>query len=462
MDVPERARCRGARTARIGLAPALIVAIACTVSGLASRTARANGAFPDAQGILTPGSRPNEITLVTNFGVVASRDGGHTWLWSCEQDTNSFGYLYQYNAAPQNRLFAVANQNLVFSDDATCGWSIANGMIAGLGATDFFPDPSDANRVLALAFDSKSSTYVLLQSTDAGATFTSKLYTSDAKATMTGIEIARSDPKTIYVTLTAATTNAPMLGRSNDGGATWKFTDLTPVLGSGSPSIIGVDPTNAQSVLLLFKATTQSLAQTQDGGNTVTLSMTTSGYFTSATRAGSGAILVSGIDVSTSPVLYRSTDHGVTFQSLGNQPPHVRGMSTRGNQIYAATDEFSDGYALGVSADDGMTWQSVLSYDHVAAILGCVKDACQATCATEVSSFGLWDMSVCTADPPDGGTTSADAGTGGATPADAGTGEKKKPSSGCAVAPGEADGWLLSSGGLAVLGLWLARRRGRA
>ena len=203
-----------------------------------------------------------------------------------------------------------------------------------------------------------------------------------------------------------------MLGHSNDGGATWTFTDLTPVLGAGAPSIIGVDPTNAQSVLLLFKGTTQSLALSQDGGKTVTLSMTTSGYFTSATRAPSGAIVVSGIDVSTNPVLFRSTDHGVTFQSFGNQPPHIRGMSTRGNQIYAATDEFSDGYALGVSADDGMTWQSVLSYDHVAAILGCVKNACQETCAAEVA-VGLWDMSVCSADPPrDGGTTPADAGTG--------------------------------------------------
>lgn len=456
MDVPERARNRGgAGTARIGFAPVLAGALACIVPALAPRTARANGAFPDAQSILTPSARPNEISLVTNFGVVASRDGGHTWLWSCEQDTNSFGYLYQYNTAPQNRLFALANQNLVFSDDATCGWSIAGGMITGLGATDFFPDPSDPKRVLALAFDANSSTYVVLQSTDAGATFTSKLYTSDPKATMTGIEIARSDPKTIYVTLTAATTNAPMLGHSNDGGATWKFIDLTSVLGTGAPSIIGVDPTNAQSVLLLFKATTQSLAQTQDGGKTVTLSMTTSGYFTSATRAPSGAILVGGIDVSTNPVLYRSTDHGVTFQTFGNQPPHVRGMSTRGNQIYAAADEFSDGYALGVSTDEGMTWQSVLSYDHVAAILGCVKDACQASCATEVS-VGLWDMSVCMADPPDGGAAPVDAGSGGS--GSGGSGEKKKPS-GCAVAPGAADGWLLPVGGLAVLALWLARGR---
>jgi hypothetical protein len=438
--------------------PVLAVAFAAVVPALAPRTARANGAFPDSQSILTPSSRPSEISLVTNFGLVASRDGGHTWLWSCEQDANSFGYLYQYNAAPQNRLFALAKEKLIFSDDATCGWSTAQGMITGLSATDFFPDPGDASRVLALALDPTSSTYVVLQSTDTGATFTSKLYTSDAKATMTGIEIARSDPKTIYVTLTAATTNAPMLGHSNDGGATWRFTDLTPVLGAGTPSIIGVDPTNAQSVLLLFKATTESLALTQDGGKTVTSSMTTSGYFTSATRAPSGAILVSGVDTSTNPVMYRSTDHGVTFTPFGTQPPNVRGMSTRGNQIYAAANEFSDGYALGVSTDDGLTWQSVMSYDHVSAILGCVKAACQMTCANEVG-VNLWDMSICSADPPDGG---ADAATGGGGSGGAGGhGGQTHSSSGCAIVPGDAGGWLLPSAGLAALALWFARRRPR-
>ena len=68
-------------------------------------------------------------------------------------------------------------------------------MITGLGVTDFFPDPASATRVLAHRRLDQSSTYLVLQSIDTGATFSSKLYTSDAKATMTGIEIARSDPQ---------------------------------------------------------------------------------------------------------------------------------------------------------------------------------------------------------------------------------------------------------------------------
>ncbi len=447
--------------ARIGARSILAVALVIVAPG----AAHANGAFPDSQSVLTPSSRPNEISLVTNFGLVASRDGGHTWLWSCEQDANSLGYLYQYNAGPQNRLFAVANEKLVFSDDASCGWSAAQGMATGLGVTDFFPDPTDANRLLALAYDYTATTYVVLQSTDQGNTFTSKLYTSDAKATMSGVEIAHSDPRTIYVTLTAATTNAPMLGHSNDGGATWHFIDLTSALGAGTPSIISVDPANAQNVLLLFKGTKQALAVTRDGGQTVTQSMTTDGSFTSATRTSSGAILVAGVDVATNPVLYRSTDDGVTFQTVATPPPHIRALSTRGNQIYAAADEFSDGFALGVSSDDGATWQSVMSYDHVAAILGCLKQACQTTCASEVM-VGLWDMTTCAADPPpmvDGGAPSGgDAAVGGA--GGTGGGAPKHSSSSCSVAAGGTSSGgvasLLSSVGFGVL-LLLKRRRTR-
>ena len=89
--------------------------------------ALANGAFPDAQSILTPADRPGQILLVTNFGVIMSVDAGATWLWSCETDGNMFGMLYQLAPPPSTRLFTVADQGLAFSDDATCSWATAGG-----------------------------------------------------------------------------------------------------------------------------------------------------------------------------------------------------------------------------------------------------------------------------------------------------------------------------------------------
>jgi hypothetical protein len=77
--------------------------------------------------------------------------------------------------------------------------------------------------------------------------------------------------------------------------------------------------------------------------------------------------------------------------------------------VYAATDNFGDGYAIGTSADEGTTWQALMTYADVKAITPCLKTFCQDVCNMEVS-VSLWSADVCAADPP--GTTGA-AGTGG-------------------------------------------------
>jgi MYXO-CTERM domain-containing protein len=75
--------------------------------------------------------------------------------------------------------------------------------------------------------------------------------------------------------------------------------------------------------------------------------------------------------------------------------------------VYAATDNFGDGYALGASSDEGTTWRAVMSYDQIEAIVPCLRaDAqCQASCAAlagqgAASPGMIWGESVCSADPP--------------------------------------------------------------
>ena len=81
---------------------------------LLARTARADGAFPDSENVMTPAALPDEIALATNFGLVLSVDDGQTWTWTCEQPQNSYGSLYQIGAQPLNRLYAVAAAGLVY------------------------------------------------------------------------------------------------------------------------------------------------------------------------------------------------------------------------------------------------------------------------------------------------------------------------------------------------------------
>jgi len=472
------------RTRPLRRAPGLAGSTGCLLIlsvalALAPRAVRANGAFPDSQGILVPAARPDEILLETNFGLVASSDGGRSWLWSCEQPSNNLGYLYQYGPAPRNRIFALSEGKLIHSDNQSCGWLAATGMVASKGLTDFFPDPADPDRVLAAGFDNTTFDYAVYASHDGGTSFDALLYDSGVRNEIDGVEIARSDPHTIYATTSLLATGAPALVHSSDDGAHWQSVDLLATLGAGTLRIVAVDPGDAQRVLLLFKGTSQEkLALSRDGGKTVSVALDPGpgNHFTSYARTAAGTILIGGVDISTNPVLYRSHDSGVSFTLVAQPQPHVRGLAARGNQVYAATDNFADGYALGVTSDEGASWRPVMSYDQVSAIAGCLKSSCQTLCAQEVM-LDLWPAAVCSADPPasagDAGTDaaagSADAGTdgpkrdGGGSGAGGAGGTARPPSrgGGCSVAPeARAPGavWLVFA---ALLAGQATRRRRR-
>src|SRR5207247_9863275 len=89
---------------------------------------------------------------------------------------------------------------------------------------------------------------------------------------------------------------------------------------------------------------------------------------------------------------------GAAFARIRNAPG-IRALSQRGGLVYAAADNFGDGYAIGTSSDEGTTWQALMTFADVNAINPCLKAACQDVCAAEVG-LSLWTADVCAADPP--------------------------------------------------------------
>jgi MYXO-CTERM domain-containing protein len=402
---------------------ALAGVVALVIFGLAaSQPARADGAFPDAQAILTPSDQPGAIRLVTNFGLIATEDGGATWLWSCESRDNMFGAFYQAGLGPRPRLYALVDQSVVFSDDAGCGWTRAGGLLAtvgdGVGATDFWVDRTVVDRVLAVdvtccAGDQRQ--HRVLASHDGGAHFDETLFRADPGAMITGVESARSAPDTIYVTLQGAPPDGgrppPVLARTEDRGGTWTTTDLTAALSAGTPRLIAVDPAEPRKVFLLWSDVGgQALVVTTDGGPNAHEVLRPSGVIKAFLRLASGTILVATDDNSAAGLL-RSRDGGATFEAVPN-PPHVRALSERAGVVYAATDNFGDGYAAGLSMDEGRSWEALVTYDAVRGILPCVKASCQDSCAVQVQ-LNLWTDEVCAADVPVSSTAGA-GGTGSA------------------------------------------------
>ena len=400
---------------------ALAVAFATLVIAAPAR-ARANGAFPAGEGVLVPADRPQQIVLVTNFGVVLTDDGGQSWSWSCEQETNALGVLYQLGPAPRRRLFAVANGHVVTSDDATCGWQIAGGRLVGQAITDVFPDPTNADRVLAIGVANGVGS--VFESADGGTTFGATLYQGAGGDTVTSVESARADPRIVYVAIFGAD-QSPRLARSADGGGHWTVSDLSAGLGPGFPRIIAVDPDDPATVLLRWASVTggEAIAVTRDGGATATKVLSIPNYFTSFTRMSDGALVVSGVGAVTpapKSVLFVSHDGGASFQR-NDAVPNLFALAQRDGTLYAATDNFGDGYALGASSDEGAPWQPVVRFDQIGSIMACLRTnaqcqaSCQALAGNGLGSPGkIWEEAVCAGSPSGaGGSAGGSAGTGG-------------------------------------------------
>jgi MYXO-CTERM domain-containing protein len=434
------------------------VAIAFAAA-LAAGRVYANGAFPDSETILVPADRPNEILVATNFGIVLSEDGGGTWTWACERPETTFGRLYQIGPGPLHRLYTVANGKLAYSDDGACGWQTARGAIAGLSVQDAFVDPMNGNRVfaVALAHADAGAIYSVLESSDGGTTFDTVTYTGVAGELVLGIECARSDPMTVYLTSRSAA-GAPALARSQDGGSHWQTTDLSAALsGPGQLEIIAVDPDDARRVWLRWIGFSgDALLVTTDGGATVAIPLALpSGIITSFVRTAAGHLVLGGA-LNGAPVIYRSdgvvnADGGApTFAPLPDPLP-LRAMAQRDGIIYAATDNQTTHFGAATSRDEGATWQPELFYDRITAVVPCLKQACQVDCMMRAGT-GQWPPAMCSADPgPPGGEPDAGANTDAAAP--------PRPPSGCACALPTADriGAPLSLVMLAAL--WSARRR---
>jgi hypothetical protein len=116
----------------------------------------------------------------------------------------------------------------------------------------------------------------------------------------------------------------------------------------------------------------------------VTKPVTVNGDFNSFTRLPNGTILIGGWSSSRRcrPVpLARS---GSDVRGVRDPPRSARCRSGNGT-VYAAADNFGDGYAIGTSDDEGTTWQALMSYADVKAINPCLKAQCQMTCDAEVS-----------------------------------------------------------------------------
>lgn len=404
----------------LAIASSQVAGVVALLAALAvSGPARADGAFPESYQVVLPADRPQQILLSTNFGLFISDDGGATWTWTCEQTATNGAQLYGVSAPPLDRLFAASpTTGLAYSDDGSCSWKSSAGSLAVALAPDFFADPARPMSVWAVAAppEHPAMPSVVVHSDDGGATFGPAVFTAPDDVQLVSVESARSDPQTVYVAGFHLPEFSAILQRSLDGGASWTSIDLSTVLGKNNFRIIAVDPADARTLTVrVFETTGDSMAISHDGGQTFTQVIKTTGQLTGYVRLDDGKILVSANE-GTEGVGFRSTD-GMTYAPWtpvttsdtgapdvaadggAQRPPHFRALAARDGKVYAAAKNFSDVWALGVSTDDGATFQRVMRYDDVHAVKACIQAVCWNNCAMASTLQAVWPKSVCGPEP---------------------------------------------------------------
>lgn len=368
--------------------------------------ARADGAFPDSQNVLLPLEELDRIILATNFGLVVTEDGGEHWRYSCESQATANGRLYSLGPGPDHRIFSVSDFGAAVSADLGCTWRLGGGPFDGGQVFDVFPHPADPARVLAVARPPATAGPAptsVFESQDGGLTYSRLLFPGPAAGGISGVEIARGDPLTMYVTLfeMAATDTSPhpRLARTADGGQTWQTVDLEPMLGASRVAIAAVDPTLPQRLFLRVGGTNEqmrsvdSLAVSSDGGSTFNTPVSlTGGTLTAFLVRTNGTVLVSGL-LGATVVGYRSRDGGATFASW-RSGLHPRGFAERGGTLFVAADDTTDGFALASSEDDGDTWAPRLRFGDIEAIRACVAGECVVDC-TKQARLAIFPLAVC-------------------------------------------------------------------
>jgi photosystem II stability/assembly factor-like uncharacterized protein len=405
---------------------------------LAVPTVHADGGFPDSLGILLPSDQPERILASTNFGLVVSQDAGHSWQLICEAAIGPYPSLYQVGRAPQDRLFAVTASGLARSSDQGCSWQKASGPFDDTYVTDVFPDPSDASHVLLLAARPPTDTgrLALFESHDAGQTFGPALYGAADGLVLTGVEISRSDPKTVYLSMYDGQLHSFLLA-SSDGGKSWSQTALAAMLGAQLIRILAVDPQHPELVYLRSSAGTQDQLVRYDAlRHQARVLLAPRGVMTAFLQRGDGTLLV-GISDGRA---FISHDAGKSFAAWPNAP-HLRALAERGSQLYAVADDVLDGYAVAGSADAGGSWHALLKFDDLHALAACPGLASKCTGALTLLHKSL-DIDGGLGIEPSTAVTAAH-GAGG----------------GCSVRRGR-DGWVLSVLLLAAVGI-RRRRYGR-
>jgi MYXO-CTERM domain-containing protein len=343
-----------------------LLALAFSALTASASPAFGHGRFPEAGQIVVDPSDPATIYVRTTYGLLSSRDAGKVWYWTCP-DAIGFDANIEDPA-----LVVLADGTLVVgtfgglsvSSQEACQFDLVGGDLIGRNFKDVQPE-ADPSHALAISSNCKSdlSCEVRLWASPDDAKSWSEIGAqppSDFLALSLGV--APSDPARIYLTGKNQPPLAPegSLMRSDDRGQSWTRLSIPGTHDDALAYMGGVDPGDPDRLyvgrvetdpgdktkVLLF-----ALLVSEDGGESFQTAFERSAGFAGFALSPDGArVALSG----RTEGLWLAEASTMQFAKISEV--HASCLTWTEVGIYACTDQFLDGFNVGLSSDDGKTF----------------------------------------------------------------------------------------------------------
>lgn len=449
---------------------ASFVAAACAAAlSLSAAAASANGRFPEANQLVFSEHDPDLVLLRVTFGILVSHDRGRTFDWICE---NAIGFTSNedpmYTVTPSLAYAGSTYLGLAVSRDQGCNWSFAGGKLTEDGSTSIFIDlssnPNDAKNFVLFGsgYDGQQDGSVffksqLFETKDEAQTFQQLGQNLDPGLLGYTVDLTKTDPNRIYLTAVrdfGSQQRTSWLLTSKDHGATWTEQEI-PLRGDELRAFIAaVDPNDAERVYLRTLAngadspTRLIVRDAVDGGPATFRDVfSAAGPILGFALSPDGARVWAGARDGVHAAA--TTDFAFTKRS----DQFTTCLAINGDGLWACSAERS-GFVLGLSKDEGATFESRLHFCDVRGPLACPASANQNATGNICPTLWQTQRGVlgCLADA--GGDASA--------PADAAPEARFVPgggSCGCSTTPVAPWGAFVTVTGAALALLRRARRR---
>ncbi len=427
---------------------ALVVAAAlCATSWVGN--ARANGRFPFANHLVVDPSDDKHLVLRTTYGMVQTFDGGANWKWLCEQ---SVGYGGKFDPAigvtRAGRLLVGLFDGLTTSADRGCDFAQAPGTVFEKQyVIDLVVEQKDPSRALAITSTGLGDLgfhVIVAESLDSGATWAQAGVDLPKDFNSETLEVAPSRGDRIYASGIFGTPRQGVIEKSDDRGKTWERLVVDLGMGGLTPYLAAVDPNNPDVVYVRIDgdATTSTpdrLLVSRDGAKT----------WTEVGRT-TGDMLGFALSPDGSKVAFGGPLDGLFVASTSDMKPEkvaslaIRCLTWHANGLYACATEYPDDFTVGLSTDDGRTFQGLYKLADLSPL------ECAASTSTGRDCPDDWAAVQATIGVPldAGPDAGADAGASADTPTDDG-------GCGCRVGRNTAAPFGL----VALLALFLYRRK---